>query len=266
MVFAPHFHEDNPRKVFHWIKDLPLQSGRLLVIPEANRAMGDLGKDTVRMNRIFNQALNDDAPDYLVVRRTEYLMGLVDGMVGLHDWNGMAPFFISDLTFDPSKGGPKDPGPLASPWLPAQALQIQTIAGRDIFTEGPREGQFTRANPSSLGNPPQPQWRIAELSAKRLQAMTGLSFSFRASPLSQADSLRANNSTAYMNFFLRKPAMTFEGRKGVEQGRLMAQALYALLLAFGHRVDPSFETALQSPPKPEPIIYRGLSVDTEGSQ
>jgi len=252
LVFSPHFHEDNPRKVFHWMKDIPLQSGRILFLPEANRAMGLLKRDTVRMNRIFNRALNDDAPDYLVVRRTEYLMGLVDGMVGLHDWRNVGPFFISDVV--------PGAGPVTSPWVSQDVKNISAVS-RDIFVERQIEGLFSQGRSSQLGTPLQSPWQLAEFAAQKLQGLTGNILSFRASPVDDLNTLRLNNSTAYMNYFLKKPAMTFEGKGGAEQGQLMAQALYTLLLAFGHQVAPSFEQALKNPaPKVEPSLYQGLEI------
>jgi len=138
---------------------MPLQSGRILLIPEANRAMAQQGKDTVRMNRIFDQALNDDEMDYLLVRRTEYLMGLVDGMVGLHDWTAMDAFFISDVTLG-GRGAPQpDAGPESSPWLPAEVAQIKGVTDRNIFLEGAQEGAFNKSESSGLGAPPQVQCR-----------------------------------------------------------------------------------------------------------
>jgi hypothetical protein len=129
LVFSPHFHEDNPRKMFHWTKDIPLQSGRLILIPEANRALGLSKGPTDPMNGLFNNSLTGDRIDYTIVRRVEFLMGLVDGMVGLHD-SVSGPFYISDLIRKSKKTSDVSPNPVGSPWVPQEVKNLQNITFR----------------------------------------------------------------------------------------------------------------------------------------
>jgi len=258
LVFAPHYHEQNPRKVFHWMKDLPLKSGRVIFIPEANRAMGRADGATVPMNSLFNKAFTDDRVDYLVVRRTEYLMGLVDGMIGLHDWSRHQPFFISDLVLD-AEG--KSAGPVASPWLPKKVTEVAKFS-HDAELESDSRSK-TEADASLLDEKPQAQWQVADYAATKLAALSGGSFAFTLTPL-DPKARRIDQATAYMNYFLKKPAMTFEGTAEEEQGQLLARATYAMLLGFGHSIDAKFEKNLEDPdPKREPKLYEG--VPTRGS-
>jgi hypothetical protein len=261
LVFSPHLHEDNTRRQFHWIKDIPLQTGRLILIPEANRALGLVGGNTVPMNQIFNEALSDERIDYLIVRRTEYLMGLVDGMVGLHEWKGRAPFFISDIIMNVEKQDDPRLHPVASPWVPAQVKKIEGT-GREIIPEGSGDVSAEEAKNFGLGSPPQVQWKIAEFAAQKLEKLTGSLFPFQISPLVGESSRRSDNATGYMNLFLKKPAMTFEAAGLPEHGQLLAMATYALLLGFGHKIHPSFEEKLKNPlPETEPELYVGLPVE-----
>jgi hypothetical protein len=245
LVFSPHFHEHNPRKMFHWIKDLPLTSGRVILIPEANRAMARAGKNTDPMNGLFNEAFTRDGIDYLIVRRTEYLMGLVDGMVGIHDSIG-GPFYISDLIEEKEKGDPNLQGPVPSPWVPEE---VKKIEGLRLSTD----------HPSKETLPLQVQWQIADFSRSKLQALTERQYGFQPESITDKRSGSADSATAYMNYHLHKPAMTFEGRKRAEHGQLLATALYTLLLGFGHGIDPHFENTLKNPnPNVEPDLYKGL--------
>jgi hypothetical protein len=109
--------------------------------------------------------------------------------------------------------------------------------------------------------PPQVQWQMAEYSRARLLAMTGLaSLEFRPETILDENSSSADSTTGYMNFHLGRPAMTLEGRRGQEYSQFLARAAYTLLLAFGHRIDPGFETLLANPnPTVEPELYEGLS-------
>ena len=206
------------------------------------------------MNGLFNQALSDARIDYLVVRRVEYLMGLVDGLIGVHDSRG-GPFYISDLLMtriDEETTSPAT-GPAPSPWVPGEVLALQDIS------------QWGR-RPSDRRLAPQVQWQIAEFSRARLLPMVGLSsLQFQPEALFDAHSPSADSTTGYMNFHLGKPGMTLEGRRGREYGQYLAQATYTLLLGFGHQIDSSFETTLANPnPTVEPEIYVGLEpMDTE---
>ncbi|HKY62230.1 MAG TPA: hypothetical protein VJR29_02335 [bacterium] len=259
LVFSPHFDEPNPRKVFHWLKDLPLQSGRILFLPEANRAMAAAGHTTRLMNNEFNKAFQGDRIDQIIVRRTEWLLGLCDGMIGLHDWTEHSPFFISDVVIDAD--GVADPslGPVASLWLPAQVRKIQRLSHPTTLEKEMGPSEQPAAVAAAFKNGLQVPWQIADYAATRLAKLSGGSFEFSASPLARRDSRRIDNATAYMNFFLRKPAMTFEGTREEEHGQLEAQAVYALLLGFGHKIDPAFEKKLKDPnPTVEPDIYVGL--------
>ncbi len=252
LVFSPHFDEQNPRKMFHWLKDLPLKTGRVIFLPEANRAIGLADGKTRPMNSLFNKAFTDDRIDYLVVRRTEYLMGLVDGMIGLHDWQGHDPFFISDLILDDQ--GKSAPGPTASPFIPADVQKIAKYSHSASLESKTSETKL-------LEEPLQLQWQIADFAATKLANLTGGSFGFTISPLANRDSQRIDNATAYMNFFLKKPAMTFEGTAEAEQGQLLARAVYSMLLGFGHSVDSKFEKSLEeSSPKQEPDLYVGVPI------
>jgi hypothetical protein len=256
LVFSPHFHENNPRKMFHWIKDIPLQSGRAIFIPEANRAMGLEHQDTVAMNRIFNRALSDDRMDYLVVRRVEYLMGLVDGMIGLHDWGKIDPGFISDIIPNTPTGNSHQAGPEPSPWIPKTVQEIGDIS----HPMSEEEGVLGEESPT-MERPPQIQWRVAEQAANTLEKLSGRRYSFVLSPVTGINSPRANNATGYMNFFLRKPAMTFEASVLAEHGQLHAMTVYSLLSAYGHKIDPNFVKVLQNPhPSTNPNLYTGLPI------
>jgi hypothetical protein len=256
LIFAPHYNEDNPRKMFHWIKDIPLQSGRVIFIPEANRAMGLAHQDTVPMNRIFNEALSNDRMDYLIVRRVEYLMGLVDGMIGLHDWHDRDPFFISDIIPDTPLSSNGQPGPVPSPWIPSSVQSIGEVSHPTF-----NEDQFADEKSLTMEKPPQIQWRVAEQAATTLEKLSGKKFSFVFSPITSIRSIRADNATAYMNFFLRKPAMTFEATGRTEQGQLHAMTVYSLLAAYGHKIDSGFVKLLQNPhPNIDPKLYVGLPI------
>ncbi|HCU23865.1 MAG TPA: hypothetical protein DF383_02515 [Deltaproteobacteria bacterium] len=249
LVFSPHFHEDNPRKQFHWTKDIPLKTGRILLIPEANREMFRQKKDTNPMNRLFDKALMNDSADYLIVRRVERLMGLVDGMVGHHDAS-KGPFYISDMVKTHKSGNNVDPAPVASPYVPSAVKNIQGIS---VSTQD-----------TSTQVAPQLQWQIAAFSRERLEKLYGEKFSFDPEDINDASSHSADSATGYMNFHLGKPAMTFEGRKGAEHGQLHATALYTLLLAFGHEIDGNFEEVLKkSYPTVNKEIYEGLPVRGE---
>ena len=251
LVFSPHYHEKNPRKIFHWLKDIPLQSGRVIFIPEANRALGLANGYTVPMNRIFNKALSGDRIDYLVVRRTEYLMGLVDGMIGLHDWSSRDPFFISDIISDVG-------GPVPGQWIPKWVQGIGEVSHSISEEEGvPGE------TPPTMRRPPQIQWKVAESASHVLERLSGRKFTFVVSPITGEQSRRIDNATAYMNYFLHKPAMTFEGTAEAEHGQLEAMAVYSLLAAFGHRIDRGFVEILNIPkPKMNPHLYIGLPIST----
>jgi hypothetical protein len=255
LVFSPHFNESETRRYFHWLKDIPLQSGRLILLPEANRTLALQGGDPVPMNRIFNEALAGDRIDYLVVRRTQYLMGLVDGMIGLHTW-GKPPGFISDIIMAPAG---EDKAPQGSPWVNAKAKKLSAIA-REIDPENSQDVSPDEVKTFGVGSPPQVQWRVAEVAARKLKEITERDFIFTTSPLLSQASHRADNSTAYMNLFLGKPAMTFEGGGGRRNGgRLLATAAYSLMVGYGHWIHPSFETALKdSIPEIEPELYEGL--------
>lgn len=246
LIFAPHFHEKNPRKMFHWLKDIPLQTGRIIVIPEANRAMGAANKDTNPMNGLFDEALTDDRPDYLVVRRVEYLMGLVDGMIGVHDaYQG--PYYISDLVKTAKSGTNMNPDPIPSPWVPKAVKGIvdinETMAGGAKVT-------------------PQAQWQIADFARTKLSGLTGNDYKFNWDSITDTASDSADSASGYMNFHLQKPAMTFEGRKGKEHGQLHAMSIYTLLLGFGHKIDSKFETTLKvTHPVADQTLYIGLPID-----
>jgi hypothetical protein len=260
LVFAPHFHEDNPRKIFHWIKEIPLQTGRILLMPEANRYLGMTGGNTRPMNDIFNEALGYDRMDYLLVRKTEYLMGLVDGLIGLHDWQKMGPFFISDVIKDAEGHIDPNKNPAPSPWVPEEVKDIQS-SGHVILPEGEWERVANEQETQGVGKNPQTQWKIAEYAANRLEQLAGARHRFVVSTISDKNSSRADNATAYMNYFLKKPAMTFEGLLHEEQGQLLAQATYSLLLGFGHQVHPQFVELLKTPnPIAEPQLYVGLPI------
>lgn len=259
LVFAPHFHENNPRKAFHWLKDLPLQSGRVLLLPEANAAMARSKQSTHPMNSIFNKAFHSDRVDHLVVRRTEWLMGLCDGMIGLHDWQQHAPFFISDAVVDAQGSADPSLSPVASPWISSEARKIQRLSHAMTLDQVLESVDPDEAVKATFKNGVQVQWQMAEAAALRLEKLSGRNFAFSATPLAQRDSYRIDNATAYMNYFLKKPAMTFEGTAEEEQGQLAAQAVYSLLLAYGHRVDAAFEKKLKDPnPSVEPDLYVGL--------
>jgi len=241
LVFSPHFHEKNPRKYLHWLKDLPLTSGRVIFIPEANRAMGRAHQPTNPMNGLFNEALRRDRVDYLIVRRVEYLMGLVDGLIGVHDaFRG--PFFISDGIAKPNGIAKSFQGPHASPWIPKAVKKINKLS------------------PKGSKRPPiQIQWKIAEYARRRLQKLTGQNFRFVHEKIRHEHSGSVDSTTGYMNYILNKPAMTFEGKKGKEHGQLHAMGITTLLQAFGHKVAPSYLKVLKNPhPKVEPKIFVGL--------
>jgi hypothetical protein len=260
VVFSPHYYEQNPRKMFHWLKDLPLKTGRVIFIPEANRAMALADGNARPMNNLFNKAFRDDRMDYLVIRRTEYLMGLVDGMIGLHDWTGRKPFYISDVVVDTE--GKADPrlNPTGSPWIPKDVKQIAKFSHDATLEADPYSpGVAPQADPAVLEGTPQIQWQIADYSATKLEKLTGETFAFTVTPLAKRDSYRMDNSTAYMNYFLKKPAMTFEGTAEAEQGQLLAKVVYTLLLGYGHSIDQKFEEKLNDPsPAREPDLYQGV--------
>jgi hypothetical protein len=97
--------------------------------------------------------------------------------------------------------------------------------------------------------------------------LTQLYFHFEPELIFSPESMSARSATGYMNYHLKKPAMTFEGKAGEEHGQLHAMALYTLLLAFGHKIDPAFETQLKNPsPKIEPKIYQGLPLGESTKQ
>lgn len=253
LIFSPHFHEKNPRKVFHWFKDVPLESGRIIWLPEANVAMRRAGKSTVPMNGLFNESLTSDRIDYVVVRRVAILMGLVDGMVGVHDGGG-GLFYISDYILARDKKTKKPLAPIASPYVPKNVLKIKKLSSA-------RRVRRFRMNNTKFREKPQLQWKIAEASRRVLEKMTDRSYYFRPEGIRGPNAPSADSATGYMNFHLRKPAMTFEGRKGAEHGQIHAQAIYSLLLAFGHKINPSFRKTLKNPnPKIEPKLYKGLPI------
>jgi hypothetical protein len=257
MVFSPHFHEPNPRKYFHWLKDIPLQTGRVIFIPEANRAMSKAGLDTVPMNRIFNQALLSQRIDHVIVRRVEYLMGLVDGVIGDHD-AGNGPFYISDLLVDPNGNGTAALSPQGSPWIPKEVKKIEEIA----YGSPPRDSSASyRPDPITLGKDNQLQWQIADYSRKKLRKLTNRDFSFVPENIKDQTSHSVKTTTGYVQWRLGKPAMTFEGNAHEEHGQLHAMAIYTLLLGFGHKISPQFEKKLKDPlPPMEPDLYRGNHV------
>lgn len=264
LVFSPHFHEPNPRKYFHWIKDLPLKSGRVILIPEANRAMGRAREETNPMNRIFNRALLSERMDYVIVRRVEYLIGLVDGVIGDHDaWKG--PFYISDVLVDENGEGKPSLGPKPSPWVPKEVLKIKEINYDAEAPEAPT--QKTEPEEDAESKPPkilsenQVQWQIAEYSRKKLRQLTGRDFFFEPEAVQDETAHSIITTTGYTQYRLGKPAMTFEGNKKREHGRLHAMAIYTLLRGFGHKIDARFEKKLKDPlPKMEPELYRGNHV------
>ncbi|MBI4412410.1 MAG: hypothetical protein HY541_08005, partial [Deltaproteobacteria bacterium] len=142
LVFSPHFHEDNPRKSFHWTKDIPLQSGRLILLPEAYRSTYILGiKDGGDSNGLHTKAFQEDGLNQYIARRVECLMGLVDGMVGAHD-SGGGPFYISDLIVL-NAGLPQSRSLAAEPRRPnvmtTSTLSIEESRGLapEFFKEGP---------------------------------------------------------------------------------------------------------------------------------
>jgi len=233
LVFSPHFHEPNPRRAFHWMKDLPLQSGAVIFMPEANRAMHDMEMDTYAMNAIFDKTLKSSRVDYLVLRRIEYMLGLADGLIGVHD-SQTGPFFISD----------RGPQPIPSQWVtlpPDPALQKQGV-----------------------------HWQLTQQAREIMKGMRGLDAdhnpkaSYRGiTPLDQDPSFQLMatppfGATAYMNARLKKPAMTFEGNMTGNHGPLHAAAQYALLKAYGHQIDPAFEAEILEEPLIERDIYEGL--------
>jgi hypothetical protein len=175
----------------------------------------------------------------------------------VHD-SGGGPFYISDLLMSrPALATPTPAsGPVASPWVPAEVLAL-----RDILRQGSGSAATERLAP-------QVQWQIAEFSRARLLPMTGLAaLEFHPESIFDAQSPSADSTTGYMNFHLGKPGMTLEGRRGREYGQFLARAAYTLLLAFGHRIDPSFETILANPnPAVEPEIYVGLSPASTASE
>lgn len=232
LVFSPHFHEPNPRRAFHWMKDLPLQSGAIIFMPEANRAMHDLGMDTYAMNSIYDETLKSSRVDYLVLRRIEYMMGLADGLIGLHD-SKTGPFFISDTRTQP---------------IPSQ---------------------WTDLPPDSLFKKQGVHWQLAQQARETMKKMSGMDAyydpqaSYPGHTLDKDPSFKLiatppSGATAYMNSRLQKPAMTFEGNKTNDHGPLLAAAQYALLKAYGHQIDPAFETKILEEPLIEPDIYKGL--------
>jgi hypothetical protein len=270
LVFSPHFHEENPRKYFHWLKDIPLQSGRVIFIPEANRAMWKLGQNTNPMNGLFNEALRSQRIDYVIVRRVEYLMGLVDGVIGDHD-AASGPFYISDILVNEHGKGPAALGPKPSPWIPREVRDIKKINYDKEKTKAtpPKKSQpslktpplVTPEAPSTIREDNQIQWQIADYSRKKLRKLTGMDFHFEPENIRDERSHSADSTTGYAQFYLGKPAMTFEGKKGKEHGQLHAMAIYTLLLGFGHKISPLFERKLKDPlPKMEPDLYRGNHV------
>lgn len=257
LVFSPHFHEPNPRKYFHWLKDLPLQTGRVIFLPEANHAMRRAGLDTVPMNRIFNQALLSQRIDHVLVRRVEYLMGLVDGVIGDHD-AGNGPFYISDILIDQNGNGSAALSPKGSPWIPKEVTKIEEI---DYGPPPKASSESYRPDPTTLGKENQLQWQIADYSRKRLRKLAGRDFSFVPENIQDESSHSVMTTTGYVQWRLGKPAMTFEGHVRKEHGQLHAMAIYTLLLGFGHKISPQFEKKLKDPlPKMEPELYRGNHV------
>lgn len=250
-VFAPHFHEPNPRKFFHWTKDIPLQSGRIILMPEANRYLGLNRGPTNPMNGLFNEALLWDRMDFLIIRRVEYLMGLVDGMIGVHD-SGGGPFYISDEIHYPHNSADKNqthPGPTPSPYVSKKVRAVNNICS-------------SASCDSRFDLTPQVQWQIANAARKDLKRLTGRDYYFRGEHIQSEKSHSADSATGYMNFHLGKPAMTFEGNKGGKHGQLHAMSIYTLLLAFGHKIHRGYERQLKNPqPKIEPELFVGLPPD-----
>lgn len=170
--------------------------------------------------------------DYLILRRVEYLMGLADGLIGVHD-SAKGPFFISDRGVTPRPSprvemAPQPPLPLeGAHWQLAQKARetMKGISGMETYY-----APNTRYSGMPLDADP--------------------SFLFFAT--------RPGGATGYMNQRLQKPAMTFEGNKGGDHGSLHAAAQYALLKAYGHQIDPAFETQILTDPIPEPNLYVGL--------
>ncbi len=251
LVFSPHFHENNPRKQFHWTQNIPLQSGRIILLPEANRGMREICESTNPMNGLFNRAFTNDQRDYVIVRKVEFLMGVVDGLVGLHD-SQVGPFFISDVVKNHKNGKNFNPNPVPSNWIPEEVRKIEKIKEPG--------GVYTRI--VNKVTPAQTQWQIAQYANQRLEKLSGGEFRFEPEWIKQAESNSANSATGYMNFHLGKPAMTFEGMKGKEHGQLHAMALYSLLLGFGHKIDPEYEKNLKKPFPKIPPLYIGLPVTT----
>lgn len=231
LVFAPHFHEDNPRRAFHWMKDLPLESGAVVFIPEANRAMAQLGQDTRAMNVLFPSSLESSRVDHLVLRRVQRVMGLVDGFIGVHD-SKTGPFFVSDAGVTPEPSAwvhLLEDGVHGAHWqLAAKAREtMKAIEGMSAYYA--------------------PQ---ADYDGGRLDEDPSFAF-FATQPA---------GATGYMNVTLNKPAMTFEGKKSADHGALHAAAQYALLRAYGHDIDSEFETRVFAVnPTPEPALYEGLA-------
>lgn len=254
LVFSPHYHEPNPRKYFHWLKDLPLKSGRVIFIPEANHAMSKLRSDTNAMNRIFNRSLLSQRIDHIIVRRVEYLMGLVDGIIGDHDsWEG--PFYISDFL---EVEGQTDLKPQPSPWVPKEVLKIGEIK---LEEEKPEENQAGEAREPKILRQNQVQWQIADYSRRKLRKLAGRDFRFTPETIGNEQSHSVKTTTGYAQYRLGKPAMTFEGHKRKEHGQLHAMAIYTLLLGFGHNIHRFFEKKLKDPlPPMEPELYRGNHV------
>lgn len=254
LVFSPHYHEPNPRKYFHWLKDLPLKTGRVIFIPEANRAMNKLRSDTNAMNRIFNRSLLSQRIDHVIVRRVEYLMGLVDGIIGDHDaWGG--PFYISDFLEVEDRPDLKTQ---PSPWLQKEVLKIKEIK---LDEEKPEENPGKEPPTPKLLTENQVQWQIADYSRKKMRKLAGRDFRFTPETVRNEQSRSVKTTTGYAQYRLGKPAMTFEGNKREEHGQLHAMALYTLLLGFGHNIHRFFEKKLKDPlPPMEPELYRGNHV------
>lgn len=123
-----------------------------------------------------------------------------------------------------------------------------------------------RAGPPTMV-PGQVQWQIADYSRMQLTKLTGRPYDFRTEKIINGNSPSADSATGYMNYHLGKPAMAFEERKGEEHGQLHAVALYTLLLAFGHQIDPSYEAALKNEsPDVDPELYEGLPIGYTSSR